>query len=170
MDWYDSELERAYEDQDFDKARRLLETGADPNQELPLGCLVDRAVFDDGREEWVALFGSYGGAFDRPDESGLTPLHRAASGSDDPALVRLLVGLGVSVSPRSPAGWTPLHFAAAYGYRRVTEALLAAGADPDAITEEGLTARALAVRNHHEDLANRLDDVMGDGAARRSVG
>jgi hypothetical protein len=26
-----------------------------------------------------------------------------------------LVGLGVPVSPHSPAGWTPLHFAAAYG-------------------------------------------------------
>jgi hypothetical protein len=170
MDLYDSELERAYEEQRLDEARRLLEAGADPNAELPLGCLVDRALFDDGRKEWVALFRSYGGAFDRPDEHGLAPLHRAAAGRDDPELVRLLVGLGVPVSPHSPAGWTPLHFAAAYGHPRVAEALLAAGADPGAITQEGLTGRDLAARNHHEDLANRLDDVAGEESRRRSVG
>jgi len=166
--WFDSELERAYEEERLDEARRLLEAGADPNRELPLGCLIDRAVLAAGRKEWVALFRSYGGAFDRPDKNGLTLLHQAAIRSDDPERVRLLVRLGVPASPRSPAGWTPLHFAAAYGYRRVAEALLAAGADPAAITEDGLTARDLAVRNHHENLAKRLD--VTDGAPRRSVG
>ncbi len=166
---YDSALERAYEEQNLEEARRLLEAGADPNDPLPLGRLVDRAVFDDRGDEWVKLFALFGGAFDRSDEDGLTPLHHAATRSDDPEVVRLLLGLGVQVSPRSPTGWTPLHFAAAYGHRLVSEALFEGGADPCATTDEGLTASALAARNHHDELARRLDGVSSDRPVRRSV-
>jgi hypothetical protein len=134
----DSELERTYEEEDLAAARRLLAAGADPNEDLPLGRLVDRAVFDE-RYEWADLFSPYGGDFDRADEQGMTPLHRAAAAGDEPERVRRLILLGASVSARTPAGWTPLHFAAAYGYERVTEALLEAGADPRGTSGDGLT-------------------------------
>lgn len=160
---YDSALERIYDEEDLNEARRLLEAGADPNEDLPLGRLVDRAIFDD-RYEWAELFATHGGDFEQPDARGLTPLHRAAARSDAPEPVLQLIRLGVTVSPRSPANWTPLHYAAAYGYRRVADALLEAGADPRATTDRGLTARDLAARNRHDDLVEHLDGLAGAGA------
>jgi ankyrin repeat protein len=99
----DSELERTYGEGDLAAARRLLVAGADPNEDLPLGRLVDRAVFDE-RYEWADLFASYGGDFDRGDEQGMTPLHRAAAARDEPESVRRLIMLGASVSVRTRAG------------------------------------------------------------------
>jgi ankyrin repeat protein len=86
----------------------------------------------------------------------MTPLHRAAAARDEPESVRRLIMLGASVSARTPAGWTPLHFAAAYGYDRVAEALLEGGADPRATSGDGLTPRDLATRNHYDALVARL--------------
>ena len=89
----------------------------------------------------------------------MTLLHRAAAAGDNVERVRRVILLGVSVSPQTPVGWTPLHFAAANGYGRVADVLLEAGADPRATTGEGLTARDLAARNHHDELAEQLGRV-----------
>ena len=156
----DSELEQAYEEKDWDAALQLLEEGADPNEDLPLGRLVDRAV-DDGRDDWVELFASHGGDFELPDRQGMTLLHRAAAAGDNGERVRRVISLGVSISPKTPKGWTPLHFATANGYERVADVLLEAGADPRATTHAGLTARDLAERNHHDELAEKLGRTLG---------
>ena len=62
---------------------------------------------------------------------------------------------GFSLHPLSD-GWTPLHSTAAYGYRRSAEALLAAGAEPELKSVDGLTAADIARANFHDELGEPL--------------
>ena len=53
-------------------------------------------------------------------------------------------------------GWTPLHAAVGEGRIEVVERLLAAGADPERVDEEGWTPRALARELGEAEVAVRL--------------
>lgn len=57
---------------------------------------------------------------------------------DDPAYVEALLGAGADVHARA-FGKTALHFASKAGFVGATSALLAAGADPNALDGDGLT-------------------------------
>lgn len=70
---------------------------------------------------------------------GMTALHWAAL-HDDGALVEVLQYAGAHVEAATRLGaYTPLHLAAHRGHRSAVDALLAAGADPDALTTTGVT-------------------------------
>ena len=60
-----------------------------------------------------------GAAVDRPDASGATPLHLAASNGAVRAAVALL-DAGAAPSPASDDGLTPLHLAAAANHTAVS--------------------------------------------------
>jgi ankyrin repeat protein len=71
---------------------------------------------------------------------GYTPLHLAADG----VVVELLLAAGADREARDDQGNTPLIVAAEYGRVSAVAALLAAGADIQAINHDGFTARGLA--------------------------
>ena len=72
------------------------------------------------------------------DESGITPLHWAAVGNQNPAVIQALLAAGADAMVRTESSITPLHRAALFNENlAVTQALLAAGADPMARTESG---------------------------------
>ena len=76
------------------------------------------------------------------DETGATPLHRAAGHSSDPEVVTALMDAGARVGARDETGATPLHAAAATSASAaVVEALLAEGADAATADEAGRTPR-----------------------------
>jgi ankyrin repeat protein len=62
----------------------------------------------------------------------------------------LLLGLGLDPNVADNEGWTPLHFAASHGYRRVAVVLIEAGADLSAPTEAGQQPADLARVNGHD--------------------
>ena len=63
------------------------------------------------------------------DDLGDTPLHDAAAGAQDPAVIRLLVRAGANINAKNRWNATPLHYAARHNRDpAVIEALLAAGA------------------------------------------
>ncbi len=76
-----------------------------------------------------------GAEVDARTESGLTPLHFAASAGADPAVIRSLLEAGASLNARTESGLAPLHLAAV----TAIPALLEAGADLNARTEAGHT-------------------------------
>jgi len=91
------------------------------------------------------------------NELKVAPLHSAVAGQVKVALVLLEHGAKVNVKQRH--GWTPLHGAADNGDDEVVDALLAAGADPEATTDSGLTAADSATAKGHDALAARIGEA-----------
>ena len=82
-------------------------------------------------------------------------LHAAAA-ANEVEVARLLLRHGASHSAPGKGGWMPLAIAVRAGAAGVVEALLAAGADPDASTPLGKTVRELAVLNKKESVLQAL--------------
>ncbi len=82
------------------------------------------------------------------------PIHSAAAGRVPVAL--LLVERGADVNVKQRHGWTPLHSAARNGSDALVDALLAAGADPAATNDDGVTAADLAREAGHDAIVERL--------------
>lgn len=89
----------------------------------------------------------------------VTPLHAALFGRQvDAALLLIERGADVRLarggSGWKRAGWTPLHYAAGMGFVSLVGPLLARGADPSSIDEEGKTPLDVALdSNHHHIVA-----------------
>lgn len=76
------------------------------------------------------------------NKTGWTPLHYAAthSGTESPAMVRLLLEHHAYIDAESPNRTTPLMMAAHYGNPGVVKLLLEEGADPLLKNQKGLSA------------------------------
>ncbi|HET6372058.1 MAG TPA: ankyrin repeat domain-containing protein, partial [Candidatus Polarisedimenticolia bacterium] len=92
---------------------------------------------------------------------GVTPLHGALFGRQEEA-VRILIDGGADVRARRGgknrprAGWTPLHYAAAYDLRDVMTMLLERGAEPGARDDAGVTPLDVAVQEGRKEAARLL--------------
>jgi uncharacterized protein len=89
------------------------------------------------------------------NELGSTPLQEAARGGHR-NVVLLLLARGVEVDTPDHQGWSALHLAASEGHQDIVEALLLSGTH-SYLTEEGQTARDLALANGHTGTARVLD-------------
>jgi len=87
-----------------------------------------------------------------PKSKPLTPkrlLHAAKL--DDIELVKEHLAAGVDVNTKDKEGWSPLRYAAQYGYNEIVELLISSGADVNTIDEEGETPlHKAAMMNHWE--------------------
>ena len=102
----------------------------------------------------------------------LTPLHLAASLSNIPALVQVLLDAGADLNARDKDGWTPLHYAAGNSKTpEVVKALLDAGADLNAQAEHGVTPlHGAAARSETPEVVQVLLDAGADPKARTKDG
>ena len=109
-----------------------------------------------GHAECVAIAIAHGAW--RSSSSRLPALHCAALGGDPEVLARVLASaVGASqLEALSETGWRPLHCAAASGNLHGLTALVSAGADVLSLTEDGLSALALACACGHADCATEL--------------
>lgn len=143
QDWgADDRLIDAVEAGDHAAARALLDAGANPDFDSYGLRIIDVAIrrMD---AAMVLLLREFGAVIDPPEEDRRR-MHRAAS---DPWLLELLLSLGFDPDVRDKDGWTPLHFAAAYGVTASASLLLAAGADPEPRTLAGKTPADIAAAN-----------------------
>ena len=102
------------------------------------------------------------------DTDGATLLHYAAR-QRNPAVVRFLLDAGLPVDARDKDGTTPLFTAAAYNEEaQIIEMLLAAGADPNARLNTGMSVLAVAQERGNES-AVRLLQARGARAEGRAA-
>jgi ankyrin repeat protein len=83
------------------------------------------------------------------DESGWTPLHRAAMRGRK-EIAKLLIAKGADVNAKDKDGLTPLHYAAMRGRKEIAELLIAEGSDVNAKDDVGDTPVDWAEENHPE--------------------
>jgi uncharacterized protein len=83
------------------------------------------------------------------------PIHSAASMLHFD-VIKTLLEHGAEVNTRQEESFVALHYAAEDGQLELVELLLQHGADPTIATNTGETARDLALKNGHQQVAERL--------------
>lgn len=169
----------------------LLEAGADPNTAMPEGETVLMTAARTGKVETLKVLARAGANVNaREGWLGETALMWAANENHAAAVTELLK-LGadpnvhstqMSFPKASPAvenlitmtfpqgAFTPLMYAARQGAMDATRALIAGGADLNAVNPDGATAMVLAILNAHYDLAVALLDAGADPNPQDVVG
>ena len=147
-----------------DEVRKLLSTGADPNEcygEDEEPALLVAAI--EGREEISALLVAAGANVNAPDCRGYTPLMGAVC-ADNLPIVQALLAAGAEVNHRcAQSGATALHDTATGNHLAIARELLAAGADVNAAENaEGNTVLMCAVQALAPELVELL---LSRGAA-----
>jgi uncharacterized protein len=89
------------------------------------------------------------------NEIRVRPLHSALAGRSVGA-VSMLLAIGVEIDVTQQRGFTPLMAAAQLGDHELTDLLLACGADPRRVTDDGRTAADVASAAGHDKLVDRL--------------
>lgn len=74
------------------------------------------------------------------------------------ATVQYFLQYGADVNQKDKFGYTPLVAAAGNGHLAVVRLLLGHGADPATVSEDG-SALTLALKNHHDDVAQALQKL-----------
>lgn len=93
-----------------------------------------------------------------PNVSGIvgnTPLHVAVIRADIHAM-GVLLDYGAKVNAKGEHGYTPLHDAVEQGNETTAMFLMARGADPDQLNDDGVSARSLAEALYGEAFARIL--------------
>ncbi len=144
---------------DAAEVRRLLASGADPNE------CGDTARETLSALHWASWKGnvdivgallSHGADHRSVNKWGKTPLHWAAwMGHSDVAAV--LMNHGADPSVLDDDGWTPLHLAARFNQPNTVLVMLGSGANPDAADKLGQSARELAVQLNYAEVVAAFD-------------
>ena len=166
-----------------DLAARLLTAGADVHagdaQGLaPLHCAALYGFTARERPRLVALLDTLllaGAEADQPAAGGVTPLLLLLGARAEPGTACdeevVLAGLerlldeDVSLDPRDPRGFGPLHLAALHGQLRIVQRLLRAGADPDLRDSLNRSAREIAVMRGFVDVAAEFAPATPGGVS-----
>jgi ankyrin repeat protein len=143
---------------EYDRAERLVESGADVNAFSQDGWtpLHLAAFFGHPKLVELLLGRSADVAARSRNANGNTPLH-AALAANRTLVVGLLVGAGADVNAVDAAGWRPLHLAAAGGDLNALKALVAQGAEVGGVNRDGLTPLAIARQKNHAEAAAFLE-------------
>ena len=106
-----------------------------------------------------------GAVVDARTLSGATPLLMACTGSqnstaDESAIldvVGMLIARGAAVDAANDDGWTPLYATCVDGLLALAASLLASGASPVVVANDGVGIRDAALARGHPEIAALLD-------------
>ena len=109
------------------------------------------AFSKNNQADFVNILLKHGASVETPNEAGVTPLHMAIAGVNEPAVVALLEG-GASLATVDSLGNTALHHAAISknNQAELVNMLLKHGASVETPNEAGITPLHMAVANANE--------------------
>ena len=153
----------------------LLGAGADPNIVDAAGATPLHMVMENDQSLVPALLAA-GADVNAKDNTGTTPLHLVVEeGVMDMETIEALLGAGAEINAADGFDLTPLHVAMEHGDSlNAISVLLTAGANPRALSMEGLMPLHMMARNHHfgfihqdrNQLAEWMSDMELDVMAR----
>lgn len=135
-------------------------TGQAVSADIYRGDEIHKAAWHGDLAKVKALLNGNPDLISSEDDSGMTPLHRAAMRGRT-EVVEFLLASKADVSARDHSGFTPLHWAAYDGHKEVVRLLLAAKADVNARTDFGQTPLKIATQRRHRDVEQLLRDSGG---------
>ncbi|XP_014664126.1 PREDICTED: tonsoku-like protein [Priapulus caudatus] len=149
------------------------EEETEEEESQPLSPLdVNMLSSSDGEDEEPEQVKKKKPAWNRRNEKGETPLHRAAIAGNQ-VRVKELMSQGHLVNPRDGAGWTPLHEAANHGHAEIVRLLTKHGAwvnDRGGRHCGGLTPLHDAAQNGHLSVMQVLLDHKANILAKDNGG
>jgi ankyrin repeat protein len=128
----DEELFSAFEKKNIEKAKELIDKGANINYQKNDGRTALSMASDMGLEPQVELVDfllKNGADVNIPDDSGYAPLHYSTRIGSWIKITELLVKNGADVNAKQFLGLTPFHFAAETGSLKLVKFLIENGAD-----------------------------------------
>ncbi|CAN5179349.1 hypothetical protein BH09DEP1_BH09DEP1_6280 [soil metagenome] len=140
----------------------LIAAGANVNQADPFRgetMLMKAVVVND--LETARLLLQAGADIDKQDHLGITAL-RLAIGDNKSQMVRLLIDAGADLDKKdycNGSGYTALMRAAEYGHLEIVRLLLDGGADRTLTNQAGETAKDIALKYHHQEIAKLLTEL-----------
>lgn len=159
-------------DHRVDVVTMLLDAGANPDEETDEGMTPLMAAAMDVHDDAVALLLERGADPNARTVRGYTALMHASDGRNEwtrdfthndrmMACMRLLVAAGADVDAADDNGWTALHYACLGFDAGPIEQLLALGANPNVVTEDGVTPLGQATAKAHQKM---IEDLTKAGA------
>jgi cytohesin len=137
----------------------LLDRGADPNvREGSSGFTPLHIAAERRHLEVLRVLIARGAEVNALNQLAQTPLWQASWKPEqgDDAVARVLLSAGAATEVHHGGGVTPLMMAARYHHRPFVQALLDAGANPNATDDEGFTAMDWASAGGHGDVVAQL--------------
>ena len=154
--WGETPLYQAIQRNRLSAAKMLLEAGADPNISTDVHKTALSWAAAEGSEESIQLLLNQAGIeLDTPDQSGQTPLLRAADAGHTKC-IRMLLDKGANVKHVDNEGRTALSLAAIKGHKVVAKLLLKNDAEINAQDKKGNTPLALAAEKNHDAVVRFL--------------
>jgi len=149
------ELRQAMYARDYEKTKRLLEKGADPNTKNGWGSPFIYWCSENNRVDLIDLALEKGGDINTENKNGETALHKVAQ-LGRAALIDPLVDRGADVDHKNIYDTTPLFVAAHSNQIEAVKKLLSRGADPTIQNHKGITAVQRAKEKGHDEIASLL--------------
>jgi ankyrin repeat protein len=139
----DNDLRRAMYSRDFAKARRLIESGADPNTKNGWGSPFISWCAENGKTNLIDFALEKGADIDATNKNGETALHKVAQlGRVD--MINFLIDRGANINYRNVYDTTPLFVAALCDQPDAAAKLLYCGADPTMLNHKGVSPAQIA--------------------------
>uniref|UniRef100_A0A7S1SNP6 Uncharacterized protein n=1 Tax=Tetraselmis chuii TaxID=63592 RepID=A0A7S1SNP6_9CHLO len=164
----EEKLAEAINDADETTVEQLLEKGADPNWENPLGFTQLMVACENCRPSLVRMLVSAGGDLSRVSFYRRTPLSFAIV-NNNVEVVQVLLEMGMDLGQRiMEEQYTYLIYAAKFGFKEICERLVEMGVDVHLADKDGLNAIDHARRGRFNITTAFLEDAMHNPKPPRS--